>query len=228
MKAIFMDYTGTMVQERGPEIEEVVMRICQKSAIRDPKRILQLWWTRLKKYEETSYKTSYLTEDQIVDRLLAEFQEEFQLSDNLEELHTLIQNFWVNAPLFPDVKEFCQRCPVPLYVISNNGVPYVEKSMRQKGLSPSGIICADMVYAYKPHREIFEKALEISGCTPEEVVHVGDSYSSDVLGALSAGIQPILIQRKGENAFSDIPCIQSLAELDFENTLFAYKTENLR
>ena len=36
MKAVFMDYTGTTVQEKGPEIEEVVMRIYKNSSVRSP------------------------------------------------------------------------------------------------------------------------------------------------------------------------------------------------
>lgn len=95
MKAVFMDYTGTTVQEKGPEIKEVVMRICKNSSLKDPGKVMELWWTGLRKYEESSYLNTYLSEDEIVDRLLGEFQKEIQLEDNLEELHALIQGFWV-------------------------------------------------------------------------------------------------------------------------------------
>ena len=44
-----------------------------------------------------------------------------------------------------------------------------------------------MVRACKPHRELFDKALEVSGCNADEVLHIGDSYGSDVLGARAAG-----------------------------------------
>lgn len=214
MKAVFMDYTGTLVQEKGPEIEEAVLRICQRSMVKDPRKVIGLWWAGLKRYEESSYKENYLTEDQIVDRLLADFQREIQLSDDLGELHTLIQRFWVNAPLFPDVKEFFRRCPVPIYVISNNAVRYVEEAMQKNGLAPAGIICADLVRAYKPHREIFEKALEVSGCSGSEAVHIGDSYSADVQGAMAAGIRPVLLQRQGGEGYDGVTCIRSLSEID--------------
>lgn len=214
LKAIFMDYTGTTVQERGPEIEEVVMRICGHSSVKNPKEALKLWWSRLKQYEENSYGASYLSEDEIVDRLLEDFQREIQLSDDLAQLHGLIQKFWVNAPLFPDVKGFYEKCPVPIYVISNNGIQYVEKSLTSKGVFPAGIICADMVRAYKPHKEIFEKALEISQNKAEDVIHIGDSYSSDVQGALAAGIKPILLQRKNAVEYAGIHCVGSLEEIE--------------
>lgn len=215
MKAVFMDYTGTTVQEKGPEIKEVVMRICKNSSLKDPGKVMELWWTGLRKYEESSYLNTYLSEDEIVDRLLGEFQKEIQLEDNLEELHALIQGFWVNAPLFPDVKAFYKKCPVPIYVISNNGVQYVEKALAKHELTPAGIVCADMVHAYKPCKEIFEKALELCGCRADEVIHIGDSYSSDVQGARAAGIKPVLIQRKGGDQAPDVLCIKDLGEINF-------------
>ncbi len=94
MKAVFMDYTGTTVQEKGPEIEEAIMRIWKNSSLSGP-----------------------------------------------------------------------------------------------------------------------EEALEVSGCSPSEAIHIGDSYSSDALGAMSAGICPILVQRKKKEPHADVICVGSLEEV---------------
>lgn len=213
IKAIFIDYTGTMVQEKGEEMREVVSRICSNSMLHEPESALGLWWKLLKQYEESSYGDSYITEDEIVDRILSDLEEQIQLRDDKEELHELLRGFWVHAPLFPDAEEFFRRCPVPVYVISNNGASYVELSMREKGLSPAGIICADMVRAYKPRRELFEKALEISGCGSGEVLHIGDSYTSDVQGARAAGIRPVLIRRSEGQEYDDIITVTDLTQV---------------
>ena len=45
------------------------------------------------------------------------------------------------------------------------------------------------------------------------MLHVGDSYQSDALGALSAGIKPVLIDRKGINGHSDIISVKDLANV---------------
>lgn len=214
IKAIFMDYTGTMVQEEGKEIKEVVMRICKNSDLHDPKAAVAYWWQQVKEYEESRYGDSYLTEEEIVDHVLAKLVDNFHLEDDLGELHGLFREFWVHAPLFPDVKGFYERCGLPIYVITNNGVQYVERSMQEKGLAPAGIISADMVRAYKPHKEIFDKALEVSGCKPEEVVHIGDSYMSDVQGALAAGIQPILVSREKAREYPGVTVVRTLDEIE--------------
>ena len=213
LKGIFIDYTGTTVQETGKEIEEVVMRICRSSDLHEPKEAVALWWKWLKEYEEKSYKETYLTEDEIVDRVLEHLKKDINLRENFEELHRLFQQFWIHAPAFPEVRDFFERCPLPIYIISNNGIQYLEKAMEDKGLTPAGLVCADMVKAYKPHRDLFEKALEVSGFSADEVLHVGDSYSSDIIGAKSAGITPILVQRTGGKTYPDVTIVRNLMEV---------------
>ena len=213
IKAIFMDYTGTMVQESGEELKTVVGRICRHSDLHEPTAVMRVWWSLVKEYEEASYGADYLTEDEIVDKALQKMAGTIHLEEDLGELHQLIQGFWVHAPLFPDVKPFLERCPVPVYVISNNGIQYVEESLKEKGISTAGIVCADMVRAYKPHRELFERALEHSGRRADEVLHVGDSYQSDVQGARSAGIRPVLIRRGGTETHEDMTTVRELTEM---------------
>lgn len=211
-KAVFLDYTGTIIQEGGEELKAVVTRVCRSSSLHDPQAVLRVWWGFVKQCEETYCGAHYCTEDEIVDQALRHFTEQYGLRENLGELHALIQAFWVNAPLFPDVAAFCADCPLPFYVISNNGIAYVERAMERSGLHPAGIITADMVRAYKPHPEIFRHALEVSGCAPQEAIHIGDSYSSDVAGARAAGIAPVLIQRTGDTSYPDVPVIRQLSE----------------
>lgn len=47
----------------------------------------------------------------------------------------------------------------------------------------------------KPHRDIFDEAVKLSGFRPEECLHVGDSLEDDVQGALSAGIHALWLDR---------------------------------
>lgn len=213
MKAVFIDYSGTITQESGPDIEQVILRCCKNSDIKDPVQLTTYWWKRLKEFEAASYLDTFTTEDEIVDKLLEELEREHHLQENLPELHKLFQNFWMYAPIFEDVKAFFDKCPLPVYIVTNNGIQYVQVCMDSHGLHPAGIICGDMAKAYKPHRELFDKALEISGCLPEEVIHVGDSLSSDVEGAKRAEIRPVLLDRKGKAAPEGVSVIRSLTEL---------------
>ena len=214
LKAIFIDYTGTTVMEGGPEMQEVIVRVCKNSAIHDPRELMKIWWELIRSYEAESYKETYVTEDEILDKAFEKLETEHSLRENREELKELVRGFWSNAPIFSDVKEFFDTCSLPIYVITNNGIQYVSKAMKKHDLHPAGIVCADMVQAYKPHRELFEKALEVSGCNPEEVIHMGDSYGSDVLGARTAGIRPVLILRDStKERPEDCTVVNSLSEI---------------
>ena len=65
----------------------------------------------------------------------------------------------------------------------------------------------------KPDPGFFRLALERAGVEPADALMVGDSYRADVLGARSAGIEGLLLDRNGDAAVEDVRVIRSLAEL---------------
>ena len=213
IKSIFIDYTGTIIQEKGDDLEKIVLRIWKNSNFKNPEEIAVSWWNRLKMMEEKSFGDTFLTEDEIVEHLLKLFEEEEGLADNFSELHKLFQRFWMYAPIFEDVEEFFEKCPLPIYVITNNGVCYVQECLKHNGLKAAGIISGELVRAYKPHKELFEYALKVCGCNAEEVIHIGDSIISDVNGALTAGITPILLDRNGTSNYRECKVVNKLTEV---------------
>ncbi len=212
VKAVFMDYTGTIIQEKGEDLEKIVSRIWKNSRLETAEETVRYWWSMLKMMEEKSYGHAFLTEDEIVDCLLERLGREEGLDDDFSELHKLFQRFWMYAPVFEDVKEFFEKCPLPVYVITNNGACYVQECLKQNGLEAAGIISGEMVRAYKPHKEVFAYALKISGHAASEVIHIGDSVVSDVNGAFAAGITPVLIDRKIKVQCADYKVIHRLTE----------------
>ena len=66
----------------------------------------------------------------------------------------------------------------------------------------------------KPDPRIFEIAMHEARCQPNELLHVGDSWENDVLGALAVGATPVFFNRNatGQEPQSVIE-IGSLAEL---------------
>lgn len=65
----------------------------------------------------------------------------------------------------------------------------------------------------KPHPDIFRFALARAGLAPDEVLYVGDSYISDVLGARAVGISAVLLDREGKAPPVDCRVVGSLLEL---------------
>lgn len=69
------------------------------------------------------------------------------------------------------------------------------------------------VRSEKPDPHIFNYALAAVGAAAEEVVHVGDTYEADIVGAEGVGIRPILLDRDGTQTGRWKETIQSLTEL---------------
>lgn len=69
----------------------------------------------------------------------------------------------------------------------------------------------------KPHRSIFDAALEKANVTASEAMMVGDSFKHDIEGALQAGWRAVLLRRSGEVPYQlppGLPVIATLHELD--------------
>jgi putative hydrolase of the HAD superfamily len=66
----------------------------------------------------------------------------------------------------------------------------------------------------KPHPGIFSYALEQAGVAPGEALHVGDRLDADVAGARAAGLDAVLLDRRGRHqAPDDVTVVRSLTEL---------------
>lgn len=213
LKAVFIDYTGTIMREKNRYTLEMAQRIAEESSLHDIPEIFKIWWSLIKQLEDASYQDAYLTEDQIAEKALTVLEERYGFHGSHEACMELAHSFWSKSPAFEDVKDFFERCPVPIYIITNNGTEYVDVFLRDNGLRCAGVVCGDMVRAYKPHRELFLKALELSGCHADEVIHIGDSVTSDVNGARSAGIRPCLLDRERKARPGDFQTAASLTEV---------------
>jgi FMN phosphatase YigB (HAD superfamily) len=67
----------------------------------------------------------------------------------------------------------------------------------------------------KPGYGLYREALARAGVPARHAIHVGDNYISDVLGARSAGIEGVLLDREGARRDTSLDCprIESLEEL---------------
>ena len=212
-RALFLDYTGTMVQEEEPCTMKLLQYFLTHSDLKEPKKALSVVWGLIKKLELECCYDAFIRKDAMVDRILAVCVKEYGLEGDLAYMHELWRNSWIHAPLYEDVKPFLASCPLPVYVITNDDLCYIRESFQEKDIVPAGIIAAEMVRACKPHREIFEKALDTAGVQPPEAVLVGDSMTSDILPAKEISIYPVLIDRKGLQKHTDVTVIRSLMDL---------------
>lgn len=75
------------------------------------------------------------------------------------------------------------------------------------------VVVSAVIGFAKPGNEIFREALLRANVDPHEAIYVGDSYIADVLGARSAGMQAVLLDREGRAPAVDCPVIAGLDEV---------------
>lgn len=81
-----------------------------------------------------------------------------------------------------------QSMSIPVCVLSNIDRTDIEAAISLHGLRFHGLVTSDDAKAYKPHPEMFRLGLELLGLNASDVIHAGDSRSSDVAGARAMDI----------------------------------------
>lgn len=213
IKSIFLDYTGTILQLKGPEYDQLINTAIDNSSLKTKEEAEHWFFEHLRAIEKECYRDTFLTEKELFMKLLNMADTELKLKENHTVMRTLVQNYWMYAPIYSDVANFMNKVGLPIYIIMDNSSDYAKVCLRRNGLHANAIISGEDVKSYKPRKEVFERALELSGCDASEVIHVGDDLEGDVQGARNAGITPILLDRKSMHRDVDCKRIRSLSEL---------------
>lgn len=214
IKVVFIDYMGTLKEDTNSQGKAAIVRISERSAIQDVNKTFKIWQEGFNRLINESYQQTFLTQDDIALNLLRMFEKQYGLKDDIADLLKILQHSWVSSAAFPDTLPFLQNCPLPVFILSNSYTQYVSDGMAYSNLSPyAGIVYGDMVRAYKPRPEIFEKGLEVAGCQPAEAIHIGDSFESDYLGAMNAGMRGIWLNRNGRPVPEGVEAVSDLLQV---------------
>lgn len=118
--------------------------------------------------------------------------------------------------LFPDTLDCLQRLrqlQIPIALISNfDMLLYDILDMLDIKQLVDAVITSVEVGRTKPASELFREAARRLDADPHHVVHVGDSILCDVGGATTAGMMPVLLDRRGRLASTALT-IRTLDEL---------------
>ena len=106
----------------------------------------------------------------------------------------------------------------PLTVVTNGFVEVQYEKFDKSGLRDcfAHIVLSEEVGCQKPNPRIFEEALRMNDLSAEDVVMIGDSWNSDIQGAINAGIDQIWIRKSKDplpEGQSATYLVQSLSEV---------------
>lgn len=213
VKAIFIDFYGTVVHEDGEVIKQISQEIFDTGKVNDKSEIGSYWWNEFKTAFVSAYGENFQTQRELEYQSLDKTIQYFNSSADAETLSNLMFEHWVKPPIFEESKHFLEISPVPIYIVSNIDRDDILQAIKFHGLEPNGVFTSEDAKSYKPRKELFEFALNSTGVSAEQVVHIGDSLSSDVKGASSVGINAIWVNRSGREIPEGVITVESLLEV---------------
>lgn len=213
IRAVFLDFYGTIVHEDGEVIKKITDIIYNTGNAADKSSIGTFWWKEFQAMFMNSYGETFETQRRLEYRSIVNTLKEFQSYANPQELSDMMFEHWRKPPIFEDAIPFFERCPVPIFIVSNIDTDDIMAAVHYHNLTPCKVFTSEDARAYKPRRELFELASRDTGLTPGEVVHIGDSLSSDVKGASALGINTIWLNRTSKEAPQGVAAAHTLADV---------------
>lgn len=213
LKAFFLDFYGTVVYEDGEVIKRITQAIYESGTAGSAAEIGRFWWEEFQGMCAGAFGEAFETQRELERRSLEKTIERFGAGLDAGRLSGQMFEYWVRPDIFEDSREFLERSPLPVYIVSNIDRADVLEAAAYHGLAPAGVFTSEDARAYKPRTEPFELALAVTGLKADEVIHIGDSLSGDVKGAARAGIQALWLNRSGREVPEGVRSVGSLLDV---------------
>ena len=151
--------------------------------------------------------------------------------DALKINNNFINTMAVNGVLMDGALEFVKRLKAEIdncriYIITNGATVNAKGRIESTGLNQfiDGLFVSEDMGVSKPAREYFDIVLKKIGAPKESCIVIGDSLSSDMLGAKNAGLSSVWFMPAGE----DVAGAMQEYEIDFTTRNFEELFEVLK
>ncbi|MZG29247.1 MAG: HAD-IA family hydrolase [Nitrospinae bacterium] len=222
-KAVFFDVGGTLIRVH-PSVGDVYARHARPFGYSGSAQVLnegfRRQWNKMGGIESLGNQTGAEAEKNFWRTLVYEVFQPLGGVERFDEYFDLIFEAFrekSNWRVYEDViesniLETLKKKGVMLGIISNWD-SRLNSTLENIGLAQyfDFILPSAVVGSAKPDKKIFKEALRICGVEPHEACHIGDEIRTDVAGAESVGIHPILLDR--DNRFEKEDKVTSFMEL---------------
>lgn len=193
-RALTLDAFGSLLDGGPNDVPAVLARLLGDAGRPADGSVRDLWRTTL--------RTLFGAEPFIAYREVyrAAFQqvfEHFQISASVDESIDAAFDAYRHAKIYPDVRPALRLLEgeVAMAIVSNMETRLLLEALQNNDLSFDFVISSEEEQRYKPSATMFQRAVRYLGLPAANVLHVGDSYAEDVLGAKEVGMGSALMQR---------------------------------
>lgn len=199
-KALLVDCYGTLVEEDDRLIMDIAGRIARASGNgATGEEVTAAWAAAFSGMCLECNGDRFLLQREIERLALGSILERFLAPLSREALLAELFAQWGAPAIYPESKRVLETCPLPKVLVSNIDDVDLQAALACHGLAGhfAHVVTSEHCRAYKPDPRPFREALSALGLAPEEVLHVGDSWTSDVQGAGALGLPVLWVNRKG-------------------------------
>jgi len=219
VKVVSFDFGGTLAYEATDDsiiLQQILQELGYKIEMDDIEEAMKNareWWRREK--GEKVWNEEAMRE--FHEKLLSELG--IPYPERLAEKTSKILPRKLDFKAYDDAEqtlENLKRMGYSLIIISNvSSRRNLETYMEKAGLNGyfDALFASGSMGVEKPNPQIFYRAAKEMNVLCQAMVHIGDSYEIDYLGAENAGMMGILIDRKGNYRDKECRKISSLTQL---------------
>ncbi|MDR2942911.1 MAG: HAD family hydrolase [Treponema sp.] len=210
IKAVFLDFYGTLVEEDDKIVSSIVENVVSnsKSNIINYNDAGQFWRKEFISLCNTCNGKNFKLQKEIEYISLTNTITRFESNINIENELKKMFEYWEKPAIFPDSIFFLEKIQFPVIIVSNIDRNEIIEAIDYNKIDLNNVITSEDTLYYKPNENMFKMAMEKNNLKANEIIHIGDSLSSDILGANNVNIKSIWLNRKGnENKSNAIPNI---------------------
>lgn len=201
IKAVLLDFYGTVVEEDDAAIGQICREVADAATGPATPEEVGAYWGRVfgalcRDSTGRSFRLQRELEMLSLRRVLSRFGADLDAT----ELSGRLWEYWIGPAPLPGSREAIAQCPLPVCLVSNIDNADLASALKHVRMSFDHVVTSEDSRAYKPRPEPFRRALGLLGLQPHEVLHVGDSVSSDVASAKAMGMPVLWINPKGRPA----------------------------
>lgn len=198
IKALLLDFYGTLVRDNAPEVKEICRRISHTSrrlAPSSPADVGQRWSQIMRDATQIYQNENFRTIRDLESSALQQLVQEFECSENPMDLCAELFTSLTQPSIFPDTLFFLMRVPLPVCIIANADNSDLKDAMDFARIDVELIATSQDCLHYKPNPAIYLHASDQLNIKPQELLMVGDSLMFDIEPAMRQGMRSAWINR---------------------------------
>ena len=194
-KALSFDCYGTLIDWETGVLEAMAPLLAAHGVAASDAEILEFF----ENSEQAVKGPDYQVYTEILERVVGRFGRHFGFSPSGDELRTLAESVGEWRPFDDTVEALVKlKSRYKLAVISNIDDDLFAKTAQRLGVAFDQVITAEQVGSYKPAHRNFEIGLERLGIERQELLHVAQSITYDIVPAGELGLSCVWVRRNSQ------------------------------